>query len=235
MATSGKAAAVGRSAASRSADAGDKPKRGRPRSVKFDGDAGVPLDGRRSRDAEVLDTAIRLFWEKGYASTSVQDLADALGMLKGSLYYYIDTKETLLRKIFENSHAEVQEIAERHRESEGPALDRLSAFLEEYALWYLTHLQRASLFAHEWRHASEDLRPLMTSQRKYYDGVLREFIDTAIDEGDVADTFDPRLTTFFIMSAISSLPDWYSPKGKQKPRDVAAQYARMAVKLLIPG
>ncbi|RRQ25627.1 TetR/AcrR family transcriptional regulator [Rhodococcus sp. Eu-32] len=235
MSTSGKATTVRKSNPSGAATAGDKPKRGRPRSVKFDGDSGEPLDGRRSRDAEVLDTAIRLFWEKGYASTSVQDLADALGMLKGSLYYYIDTKETLLRKIFENSHAEVQEIAERHRASPGPAIEKLSAFLEEYALWYLTHLQRASLFAREWRHASDDLRPLMASQRKYYDGVLREFIDTAMDEGGIAGASDPRLTTFFIMSAISSIPDWYNPKGKQKPREVAEQYARMAVKLLVPG
>jgi TetR/AcrR family transcriptional regulator, cholesterol catabolism regulator len=217
-------------------DASDaKPRRGRPRTVTLEGGAGAPLDGRRSRDAEVLDTAIRLFWEKGYAATSVQDLADALGMLKGSLYYYIDTKETLLRKIFENSHIEVREIAERRRESHGRAIDKLTAFLEEYALWYLTHLQRASLFAREWRYASGELRLLMTSHRKYYDRVVREFIDASVAEGDISEHLDSRLTTFFIMSAISSLPDWYNPKGKQTPQEVAEHYAKMAVKLLVPG
>ena len=49
------------------------------------------LDGARSRDHEVVEAAVLLFFEKGYAATSIQDVADELGMLKGSLYYYIET------------------------------------------------------------------------------------------------------------------------------------------------
>lgn len=70
------------------------------------------LDGGRVRDREVLDAAINIFWEKGYSGTSVQDVADALGMLKGSLYYYIDSKEDLLEMIFSDSHDEVQKITD---------------------------------------------------------------------------------------------------------------------------
>jgi AcrR family transcriptional regulator len=193
----------------------------------------APLDGQRSRDQEVFEAAVRLFSAKGYASTSVQDLADELGMLKGSLYYYIDTKETLLKRIFETSHDEVSEIAERHRAGDGPSLERLGAFLEEYALWYATHLQRASLFAREWRYASADLRQLMTKQRKYYDEVLRDFIIAAQEAGEVSTKLDVRLATYFVMSAVSSLPDWFNPRGPQKAEHVAAEYARMAVTLLV--
>jgi AcrR family transcriptional regulator len=191
-----------------------------------------PLDGNRSRDQEVLETAIRLFSEKGYASTSVQDLADELGMLKGSLYYYIDTKETLLRRIFEDSHAACSEIAERHRASEGAPLDRLEAFLVEYALWYVTHLQRASLFAREWRYASDDLKAFMSKQRKYYDTVVSEFVKAAQDNGDVRKDLDVRLATYFVMSAVSSLPDWFNPRGQQSAQKVAAEYARMSIALI---
>lgn len=191
------------------------------------------LDGRRSRDSEVLETAVRLFSEKGYAATSVQDVADALGMLKGSLYYYIDTKETLLRRIFENSHDEVRAIAERHVAAEGAPLERLAAFLEEYALWYVTHLPRASLFAREWRYASDELRAVMTKQRKYYDNVLRDFIITAQESVEIRKDLDVRLATYFVMSAVSSLPDWFNPRGSQKADQVVAEYARMAVALLV--
>lgn len=155
-------------------------------------------------------------------------------MLKGSLYYYIDTKETLLRKVFEDSHAEVREIAERYRAADGPRLQRLADFLEEYALWYLTHLQRASLFAREWRHASAELRVVMSAQRKYYDDVLREFIAAARADGDIDPELDPKLATYFVMSAVSSLPDWFNPSGEQSAKDVAAQYSRMALMLLVP-
>jgi AcrR family transcriptional regulator len=206
-------------------------KRGRPAGSGKDDRA--PLDGKRSRDQEVVEAAVKLFSEKGYASTSVQDLADELGMLKGSLYYYIDTKETLLKRIFENSHDEVSEIAERHRSQDGPALERLRAFLEEYALWYATHLQRASLFAREWRYASDELRALMGRQRKYYDTVLRDFIVAAQEAGEIDTDLDVRLATYFVMSAVSSLPDWFNPRGPQSARHVAAEYARMSVALLV--
>ena len=56
------------------------------------------LNGNRARDREVIEAAVKIFWEKGYANASVQDVADALGMLKGSLYYYIDSKERLARE-----------------------------------------------------------------------------------------------------------------------------------------
>lgn len=205
-------------------------KRGRP---VGSGAGRAPLDGKRSRDQEVVEAAIRLFSDKGYAATSVQDLADELGMLKGSLYYYIDTKETLLKRIFETSHQEVSEIAERYRVDEGPALERLRSFLEEYALWYATHLQRASLFAREWRYASDELRGVMAQQRKYYDEVLREFILAAQEEGEIRAELDVKLATYFVMSAVSSLPDWFKPRGRQSAKHVVSEYARMAINLLV--
>jgi len=112
------------------------------------------LDGRRARDSEVIEAAVNLFWEKGYASTSVQDVADALGMLKGSLYYYIKSKEDLLKKIFEDSHAEVREITESVMALEKPSIERLQIFIERYAGWYLLNLRRAALYTREWHHAS---------------------------------------------------------------------------------
>src|SRR5699024_4782023 len=80
-----------------------------------------PLDGKRSRDKEVVEAAVKLFHEQGYASTSVQDIAESLGMLKGSLYYYIDTKETLLKRIFETSHEHMLSETEQHRNSDQQA------------------------------------------------------------------------------------------------------------------
>ncbi|WP_169988495.1 TetR/AcrR family transcriptional regulator [Microbispora sp. H10836] len=194
----------------------------------------VPLDGRRPRDREVLEKAIKLFHEKGYASTSMQDVADELGMLKGSLYYYVDTKETLLRKIFEDSHEEVREIAERYRHGNEPAIDRIAAFLRDSAMWYLTNLQRASLFAREWRHATGDLREEMTKQRKYYDQVLRDLIQAAVEEGSASADLDVRLAAYFVMSALSSLPDWFKPRGRDKAETVASSYAAMALQMIAP-
>jgi len=61
-------------------------------------------NGRDStREGEILTAAARIFREKGYHGTSVQDIAEAVGLLKGSLYHYIRSKEQLLARLFEGS------------------------------------------------------------------------------------------------------------------------------------
>jgi len=190
------------------------------------------LDGRRARDGEVIAAAVDLFWEKGYAATSVQDVADALGMLKGSLYYYIKSKEDLLKKIFEDSHTEVRSITESVLALEQPSIDRLRIFVERYAEWYLLNLRRAGLYTREWRHASPDLRKLMVAQRQYYDQTVSSLIDGAKEEGAADKQLDTRLATFFIMSAVSSLPDWYRFTNVADAQNVAAGYAQLALRVL---
>jgi AcrR family transcriptional regulator len=191
------------------------------------------LDGGRARDREVIEAAIQIFWEKGYSATSVQDVADALGMLKGSLYYYIDSKESLLDRIFADSHEEVRGIVDEVLGLDLAPLERLHTFVERLALWYLTNVRRASLYAREWRHAGDGLRGQMLEQRQYYDAVLLDLIRQALAEGHVTlPEGGERIAANFVMSAISSLPDWFRSSGPQPAIVVARTYADMTLCLL---
>ena len=67
---------------------------------------------RRKRDEEVVAAAAKVFYERGYSAATVQDIADELGILKGSLYHYIKTKEDLLFRLFEQVHKGVEAILE---------------------------------------------------------------------------------------------------------------------------
>lgn len=189
--------------------------------------SGGSLNGARARDREVIETAVRLFWEKGYANASVQDVADALGMLKGSLYYYIDSKENLLEKIFEDSHVELTSMAEAAT-SGGTATERTARFLFDYALWTLTHIERAGLYAREWRYASDELKKSLVQQQRYYDRTLRELVVQGQKEGAMAEDVDPRGASLFIWAAFTGLPDWYRPATKAEARRVSAMYVELA-------
>ncbi|MFC3244528.1 hypothetical protein ACFOJ6_22235 [Gordonia humi] len=85
-------------------------------------------------------------------------------------------------------------------------MERFRGFLREYALWYLRNIPRASLFAREWRHASDELRAVMLEQRKYYDHALRALILAVGDERRLEVADDASMISNFIMSAVSSLP-----------------------------
>ena len=80
---------------------------------------------RPRRDEEVLSAAARVFRAQGYAGTSVQDVADELGILKGSLYHYISSKEELLFWICSHSHEQASAIMQAAVESSDNPLESL--------------------------------------------------------------------------------------------------------------
>ncbi|WP_235490550.1 helix-turn-helix domain-containing protein, partial [Frankia sp. AvcI1] len=85
---------------------------------------GQPTD-RRNREAEILQAALEIFARKGYAAASIQDVADAVGVLKGSLYHYIDSKEDLLFQIFDNAHVDAERLMTELDALEVDAVERL--------------------------------------------------------------------------------------------------------------
>src|SRR5688572_17942312 len=89
----------------------------------------------RKRLGEVLDAAALVFYERGYESASIQDIAESLGMLKGSLYYYIESKEDLLYQILKDVHVEVLENIEKANAVEGDAMQRIRAFVTSHLVF----------------------------------------------------------------------------------------------------
>ncbi|MCE0761982.1 TetR/AcrR family transcriptional regulator [Pseudonocardia kujensis] len=186
----------------------------------------------RTRDSEVLEKAIGVFYRKGFAATSIQDLADELGMLKSSLYYYISSKEQLLRRIFEDSHAGAMEVVARVEALEAPPLERIHAYLQQYAEWFLTNSERASLYAREWRYLTGEFYDEVVAQRAYYDDVLIRLIDEAKEAGDVPPGLSTRYATYFVLGSLSSINDWYRPSGADDPQTIATVWADMGMRLL---
>ena len=90
---------------------------------------------RRNRHEEVIDAAVQIFYEKGYSAAAIQDVADAV--LKGSLYYYINTQEDALFRICERAHEQSRGILEEVATRELPPLERIRAYIYAHVKWYL--------------------------------------------------------------------------------------------------
>ena len=104
-----------------------------------------------TREEEIRAAAFRIFREKGYHGTSMQDIADEVGLLKGSLYHYIRSKEELLGRLFEgaleSTLVELGEIAG----DDGTASSRLAAMVTTYALAVVSNLDAVGVYMREWR------------------------------------------------------------------------------------
>lgn len=190
---------------------------------------------RRNRHQEVIDAAIAIFWEKGYSAASVQDVADAVGVLKGSLYYYIDSKEDLLLEIFAESHRQASEIVAEARALDVTPLERLRFYIERYVTWYLDNVERVSLYFRDWRYLKGDARARLVSERSTYEWFVREQLEAARKGEELPDRLDIQLSAFFVLGALNSVAEWYRRTGPGEPAEIATTYSAMAISALMAG
>src|ERR1700742_4390413 len=150
-------------------------------------DAAVAAPARpgRRRDKEVLDVAAQLFFERGYADASVQDVAEALGMLKGSLYYYIDTKEDLLFRLLDGVNDDFEAILEEWAgETALSPLERLSGYVRACVEYNTANLARMSVYYHEMDRLSPERRTLTVARRRPHMAFVVDMIEQAQRAGD---------------------------------------------------
>jgi TetR/AcrR family transcriptional regulator, cholesterol catabolism regulator len=193
------------------------------------GSASAASGRRRNRQDEVLQAAIEVFHRKGYATASIQDVADSVGVLKGSLYHYIDSKEDLLARIFEGSDEQSFAMMGAIEDRGLTAVERLEAFSRDWSLWHLSNVERASLYFNEWRHLTGERLEKVLKKRHDYEAAVARMINDVKTEGQADPDLDVRYAAFFILSAINVLSSWYNPAGQDPPEHIAQVYADMIV------
>ena len=196
--------------------------------------SGAPARGgkRTNREADVMQAAIEIFWQKGYRVASIQDVADRVGVLKGSLYYYIETKEDLLWRIIEDVHEQWSEILERASAPDETPLERMHAFIKMHVEWYLKNVREVSVFFREWNQLSGDRLRTVKNRRRRYVQAITGLIEAAQEAGEVSPLLDRQVAARYVLAAVNAVPDWYRPASAGPAAKVAEAYADMTVGLL---
>lgn len=187
----------------------------------------------KKREAEILRAGVEVFAEKGYAAATIQDIADRVGILKGSLYYYIESKEDLLFRIGCATNAEAAAILREVQALDGPPLELLQLYLTRYLEWYLTNFGTVSLYLSEWIHLTGERRAVGVALRHEFEDFIRDQIAAAQSTGTVAADLDPKLASFAILGAVNSVGTWWNPRRRSTIAAVSRSYARMAVALAV--
>jgi AcrR family transcriptional regulator len=190
---------------------------------------------RRNRRQDVLEAAIRVFHKKGYASASIQDVAEEVGVLKGSLYHYIDSKEDLLARIFEDSAGHFTEMLDEADGIDERPVERLRSFGRNCSLWYLKNIERVAIYATEWKHLTGKRRKEVVKIRAAYEQRLAGLIGEVKEAGEASPDLDVNFATYFIFGALNGLPDWYRRRGPDPAERIADAYGDQIVNVVIGG
>jgi AcrR family transcriptional regulator len=184
----------------------------------------------KRRDSDVLEAATKVFYEQGYAAASVQDVADELGILKGSLYHYIDTKEDLLFRLFEDVHNDVEGILAEVRENGGPEpLERLKLYIRRQVEYNLTHLERVTIYYHDMEMLSAKRLAHVVRRRRVHTTFVTDLVKELQRDGRADTSRDPRVLANCIFSMVIWTYRWYRPGGRLSRTKIAGQIADYAV------
>jgi AcrR family transcriptional regulator len=185
----------------------------------------VPALSSPSRKAQIERTATALFRSRGFAATSMRELATALGLEAGSLYSHIKSKEELLHGICfglaEVLFAGFDAVTADETQAVAPQLRRA---VEAHVRVLTQDAAAASVFLHEWRHLSEPARTEFVGLRDRYEGGFRRLIQRGLDAGELHAP-DAAFAALTLLASLNWLPSWYKPEGKLNPDEIAHQLA----------
>jgi AcrR family transcriptional regulator len=191
---------------------------------------------REERWAELIDAATRVFYEKGYDGASLQDIADRLGMLKGSLYYYIQSKEDLLFEVIAAVHREGLAVVRARADGPGDPLARLESVIVGHVEHTCRNLVSTAVFLHELSALPVERRQAVLGsadgQEHAYQGVFRGLIEQAQQGGQVRPDVDPTLATLSVLGSTNWVYRWFRPDGAYSPETIGRQLADMAVRAI---
>jgi AcrR family transcriptional regulator len=201
-------------------------------------------DRRRNPDGKkeaVLQTAVRMFVEKGYRQTSLDDVAEGLKITKPALYYYFHNKEEIYLECYRRGIALTQQNLERIRAHAGSGLEKVVGFIQTYTVIVARDFGRF-LIRQDDRELSAKAQVEVRAEKRKIDDSLRSFLEQGIADGSIR-RCNVRLAAFSVAGAIHSLANWFEPGGPLTAEQVAAEFAqtltqglanRRSAKLRIP-
>jgi TetR/AcrR family transcriptional regulator, cholesterol catabolism regulator len=164
-----------------------------------------------TRRNELTRQAARLFAEKGYHGTSIGDLAEAMGVQKGSLYAHIDSKADLLWEVARDGaaafHAALDEVDEAL-----PATQKIRLALRAHLRVVAEQLDVATVFIREWRYLEGERHEEFVAERRRYEERFRALFREGRDLGGLRTDLDDATATLLALSAANWAYTWIRPE-----------------------
>jgi TetR/AcrR family transcriptional regulator, cholesterol catabolism regulator len=163
-----------------------------------------------TRRNELTRQAARLFAEKGYHGTSIGDLAEAMGVQKGSLYAHIDSKADLLWEVARDGAAAFHEALDGVPDDVAPA-EKIRLGLRAHLRVVAEQLDVATVFTREWRYLEGERRDEFLAERRRYEERFRALFREGRELGGLRTDLDDVTATLLALSAANWAYTWIGP------------------------
>ena len=190
-----------------------------------------------SRD-EILDAAAQIFSQKGFHAASMQDIAEAVHLQKGSLYHHVNSKQEILVTLLDRALDMLIERMERVLVQPLSEDEKLCLAMETYLEGMLEHKELAAVLLLEHRNLDPKHAARHIPRRDRFEQLWRDLIQDGVDQQIFAQT-DPAMTARALLGVLNWTITWYQPEGAYTPSQIASQFSDIflcgLVRRAVPG
>ena len=180
-------------------------------------------DGKRIRltQVEIVEKATAMFARDGFGATSLDDIAEELGVSQAALYYHIKNKEEILRHIYLTVLQVSEEPLKAIVQSEMGAQEKLQRAIEHHVTVAADRSPAMTVFYREWSHLTGPFANEIKQRQKTYERYFEQIIEDGKSSGDFASALDSKITTFGLLGMCNWLSHWYHTDGQYTPAEIA--------------
>lgn len=155
----------------------------------------------------------------------MRDIGDAVGLLAGSLYSHISSKEAVLLKIVETGLDRYLDALAPIVESDAPADVRFRQAVTAHVELVTGHVEESLVALHQWKYLSKANRRSIEAKRHAASDAFARILVDGIDSGVFTPVPNRSITIAGILGTLNWVPEWYSPKGPATPEEIGEQLA----------
>lgn len=178
----------------------------------------------------LLESATRLFSERGYSHTTILDITDAVGLAKGALYHHFASKEDILVHIQDDMVERIMDESRTVLEGDPSPTAALAGLIRVHARMAATHRAAILVILRERKVFGAENWQTIRRQRAEVEAMFTRVIEQGQQTGDFALVAEPRLVTLAIIGMINWSSEWYRARS-----DDPDEIAEVFIDLTLPG
>lgn len=186
------------------------------------------------RAVDIYRQAAQIIYEKGFNATSMGDIADAVDLTKGGLYYYIKGKRALLFAIMDFAMNRLEaEVLAPARKEEDPE-NRLRVLLAGHVDLVIEESASMTILVYEEEGLEDSHRSRIRRRKRAYADFLRDCIIAVLQKHERTDKIDASVATYSVLGTVHWVVRWYQEDGRLGREEVVDQIAVLILNGLVP-
>ena len=167
--------------------------------------------------------------KKAIVRLTLEDIAAAVGMLKGSLYYYIRSKEELLYLVVRDPIRQAYNKLEEIAQADAPVPTKIRQAIANHMTLFHQHYPHIAVYLHDYHHLMGKLQDNVIETPKHYQRLWAALLQQGIDSGELRQDLDVKVAGYAILGMCNWVYRWYNPSGKLTAEEVADVFAKLVL------